>query len=580
MKIALAGPSVLIADPSPQQKAAITSWGLAKWDRKLQMISGQCSIALLDKLATICKLPPTAAACRSAMKLTEDAVDNERSRPTTSPKPSRYPVKADLYQHQIRAANMAGLIFGWYGPWKRWTAEHGNSGRAPRGFGLLFDMGTGKTLTSIAIMGAGWAAGEVSRVLIVSPASVSAVWPGELERYADFPFRATVMQGTKAKRLRALRSLAEETDEAVKVAVINYESVWRDDIFDEIKEFRPDMIICDESQRIKSHKAEQSKALHRLGDATPFKLILSGTPVQNAAADLWSQYRFLDPSIFGTSFYTFRNRYCVMGGFNRHQIIKYKHLDELVRKEHSIAYRVTKEEALDLPEQIFETRHVVLPESEIQLYARLKKESYLELENSGSVTAPTVLTKLLRLQQFTGGFLTNDNGVVEKVSEAKLKALEDLITDSVLTNGHKLVIFARFVPEIKAIMDLANSLFAHTRFYSESIWGDVPQSDRGQIVERFQADPDCVLFVGQIDTAGAGITLTAADTCVYYSTNFNYASYSQSLSRIHRIGQNNRCLYIHLVVDNTIDQHVLTALEKKQDLAHVVVDGWKQFFLQ
>ena len=111
-----------------------------------------------------------------------------------------------------------------------------------------------------------------------------------------------------------------------------------------------------------------------------------------------------------------------------------------------------------------------------------------------------------------------------------------------------------------------------------AIYGDIKKEERGAIVQRFQTDPETTVFVGQIDTAGTGITLTAADTCVYYSVNFNFATYSQSLSRIHRIGQKNRCTYIHLVVENTIDETILQALDKKEDLAKTVVDNWRAFF--
>ena len=141
----------------------------------------------------------------------------------------------------------------------------------------------------------------------------------------------------------------------LKVAVINYESTWREGIFEALLDYDADLIIADESQRIKTHNASQSKAMHELGDKARYKLILSGTPVQNEAVDIFSQYRFLDPTIFGMNFYAFRGRYCVMGGFNRKQIVQYRDLDALIKKEHSIAYRVTKEEALDLPEQTFET---------------------------------------------------------------------------------------------------------------------------------------------------------------------------------------------------------------------------------
>ena len=140
------------------------------------------------------------------------------------------------------------------------------------------------------------------------------------------------------------------------MAVINYESTWREGVFEALLDWDADMVIADESQRIKSHDAQQSRAMHQLGDKARYKLILSGTPVQNDAIDLYSQYRFLDPSVFGTNYYQFRNRYAIMGGFERRQIIGYRDMDELIRKEHSIAYRVTKEEALDLPEQTFENR--------------------------------------------------------------------------------------------------------------------------------------------------------------------------------------------------------------------------------
>ncbi len=166
-------------------------------------------------------------------------------------------------------------------------------------------------------------------------------------------------------------------------------------------DFDADLVIADESQRIKTHDAEQSKALHRLGDKARYKMILSGTPVQNEAIDIFSQYRFLDPTIFGSNFYAFRGRYCEMGGFNRKQVVGYRDLDQLIKKEHSVAYRVTKEEALDLPEQTFENRYITLSKKERDLYDRLRRDSFAELSDGGRITATTVLTKLLRLQQFT-----------------------------------------------------------------------------------------------------------------------------------------------------------------------------------
>lgn len=420
--------------------------------------------------------------------------------------------------------------------------------------------------------------GKIDRVLIVAPTSVVAVWPKEFQEFADFKYTCRTLLGDKTHRLRELNDLQKFPFKAMKVAVINYESTWREGIFEALQEYDADLIICDESQRIKTHDAEQSKALHKLGDQARYKLILSGTPVQNNAIDIYSQYRFLDSTIFGENFYKFRNRYAVMGGFNRKQIVGYKDLDGLIKKEHSIAFRITKNEAIDLPEQTFETRKVHFSKKEQELYNRIKRDSYAELDSGGQITATTVLTKLLRLQQLTGGFLVKDDASKpEQVSRAKLDALSDIIEDYVIGSGKKLVIFARFIAEVKAIIDLVTKLLPRG-MKQVAIYGDIKKEDRGDIVKQFQEDPSTTVFIGQIDTAGTGITLTAADTCVYYSKNFNYATYSQSLSRIHRIGQRNVCTYIDLEVDKTIDELISQSLAKKEDMAKTVVDDWRAYF--
>lgn len=439
-------------------------------------------------------------------------------------------------------------------------------------------MGCGKTLTAIAIAGAGYQMGNVERLLIVAPTSVVAVWPKELREYAKFKYTCKTLLGEKKQRIKQIDDLLKFPFKALKVAVINYESTWRPEILEKLKEFDADMVIADESQRIKTYDAAQSKAMHELGDQARYKLILSGTPVQTAAIDIWSQYRFLDKTIFGDNFFKFRGRYAIMGGYGNKKIVGYKDLEGLIKKEHSIAFRVTKDEALDLPEQTFETRKIQFSQKEKNLYERIKRDSYAELEGGGHITATTVLTRLLRLQQLTGGFLVQDDAQKPQlVSRAKLDALADIIEDYVIGSGKKLVIFARFIAEVKAIMELADKILPK-ELKQVAIYGDIKKEDRGDIVKQFQEDPETVLFIGQIDTAGTGITLTAADTCVYYSKNFNYATYSQSLSRIHRIGQRNCCTYIDLEIEGTIDELISKALSRKEDMAKTVVDNWRDFF--
>ena len=448
-----------------------------------------------------------------------------------------------------------------------------------KGFGLLFEMGCGKTLTAIAIAGAGYQMGKIDRLLIVAPTSVVAVWPKELREYAKFKYTCKTLLGEKQQRIKQIDDLLKFPFKALKIAVINYESTWRPEILEKLKEFDADMVIADESQRIKTYDAAQSKAMHELGDQARYKLILSGTPVQTAAIDIWSQYRFLDKSVFGENFFKFRGRYAIMGGYGNKKIVGYRDLEGLIKKEHSIAFRVTKDEALDLPEQTFIKRKVQLGKKEKDLYNQIKRSSYAELSNGDKITATTVLTRLLRLQQLAGGFLvTDDSDKPELVNTAKLDALQDIIEDYVLGAGKKLVIFARFIPEVTAIMKMIDKTFQKTGKKQVAIYGAIKKEDRGPIIKQFQEDPDTVIIVGQIDTLGVGVTLTAADTCVYYSKNFNYATYEQSLSRIHRIGQRNTCTYIDLETEGTVDEMIGKALARKEDMAKTVVDNWRDFF--
>ncbi len=561
MKIALIRGVVTIAELSNLDFQRLKNISGLRWNRTTRCMVGPVSLNLLDGLARYYKLPADMETKRQRLGKTRREIDAERLAEDPAPL-LPYPVKANLYKHQIRGANMALRAFG------------ALDAKTPGGgFGELFEMGCGKTLTTIAVAGALYNLGKIDRVLVVAPTSVCSVWPHDLNQFATFPWEARVLLGDKKKRLKALNELENWPFKALRIAVINYESTHRDGIFEALAAYKPDLIVCDESQRIKNPSAAQSKALHKLGDAAPFRMILSGTPVQNNAVDLYSQYRFLDPAVYGANFYAFKNRYCIMGGYGQHQIVGYRNMDELVEKEHSVAYRVTKEECLDLPQQTFINRYVQFADAEQAIYEQLRKSSFLELETGENVTATTILTMYLRLMQLTGGFLTADESTRPKqVNTAKLDALADIVDDYVVDAGKKLVIFARFRAEIAAI----ENLLRLRKIQYGSIYGDVPMEERGKIVEDFQTNPDTKVFVAQIQTAGLGITLHAASTAVFYSYDYNYANYAQALARIHRIGQRLPVTYIHLVVDGSIDEKILAALENKEDMAKTVVDSWRE----
>lgn len=561
MKIALIRGVVTIAELSNLDFQRLKNISGLRWNRTTRCMVGPVSLNLLDGLARYYKLPADMETKRQRLGKTRREIDAERLAEDPAPL-LPYPVKANLYKHQIRGANMALRAFG------------ALDAKTPGGgFGELFEMGCGKTLTTIAVAGALYNLGKIDRVLVVAPTSVCSVWPHDLNQFAAFPWEARVLLGDKKKRLKALNELENWPFKALRIAVINYESTHREGIYEALAAYKPDLIVCDESQRIKNPSAAQSKALHKLGDAAPFRMILSGTPVQNNAVDLYSQYRFLDPAVYGANFYAFKNRYCIMGGYGQHQVVGYRNMDELVEKEHSVAYRITKEECLDLPQQTFINRYVQFTDAEQAIYEQLRKSSFLELETGENVTATTILTMYLRLMQLTGGFLTADESTRPKqVNTAKLDALADIVDDYVVDAGKKLVIFARFRAEIAAI----ENLLRLRKIQYGSIYGDVPMEERGKIVEDFQTNPDTKVFVAQIQTAGLGITLHAASTAVFYSYDYNYANYAQALARIHRIGQRLPVTYIHLVVDGSIDEKILAALENKEDMAKTVVDSWRE----
>lgn len=457
-------------------------------------------------------------------------------------------IKGSLYAHQVRAYNFALNLVN----------------KGSKGIAYLMDMGTGKTITSIALVGSLLEQSKFHNLLIVCPKSIVGVWQEEFQKFADYRYALTVLDGSLEKKKSAFKYM---TGTALQVIVVNYESCWR--LESEIAKWKPDMIICDESSKIKNPTTSQSKALHRLGANSKLNLILTGTPITNNPLDFFSQYKFLDEQILGSSFYLFRNRYAVMGGYQNRLVVGYRHLAELVEKVHKIAYRIKIDDAVELPPFIDETRTITLEPKAQAMYKMIAEDCYAELNNETDVTARNILTQLLRLSQVTGGYIRNDNNNdALQVSSAKMDALEDIV-DTCVEEGRKVVVFARFVPEIEAI---ARMLQKKGIGYS-LIYGAT--KDRAEQVKKFQEDPETKVFVGQLQTTGMGLTLTAANVAVFYSLDFSYANYEQSRARIHRIGQKEKCLYIHLVCKNTVDEKVMKALQKKGDIAKLMVDDWR-----
>ena len=464
------------------------------------------------------------------------------------------PIKAYPYEHQRRAFEFACRLFG----------LTGHDPPMSHGVALLMEMGTGKSLTTIAVAGRLWLDHKVERMLIVAPLSILGVWQEELRKFANFEYSLVILNGSESKKIEKLRQMPTS---GLQVAVINYESAWR--MEQELAAWDADIIVCDEGHKIKTHNIAASKCMHRLGVKARYRMLLTGTIITNKVIDVFSPYKFLNPAVFGNSFYAFRNRYFDMSGYGMHTpVLKKNMADELSRRIHSIAFRATKAECLDLPDTTEIVRMVLLEMETISLYHDLARDSMLQLRE-GEVTAANVLTRLLRLSQLTGGFLREDGSARPiQMSDAKLTALADIV-DSAAQDGKKLVIIARFLTEINAITRMLQKKAIRYSLISGEI------NDRDEQVRRFQEDPDTTVFVGQIATAGLGITLTAADTMAFYSLDYSMSNFEQAKARIHRVGQRNPCTYIYLVAAGTVDEKVLQALRDKADLARVLIDEYR-----
>jgi SNF2 family DNA or RNA helicase len=434
---------------------------------------------------------------------------------------------------------------------------------------LLMDMGVGKSLTSIAIAGRLYLDGKASRVLIFAPASVLPVWEVEFAKFADFNYRLVVLNSSSVKCVKQLAAL--EASEAMQVVVVNYEKSWR--LEKELLAWKPELVVLDEMQRIKSPGAKQSKSICRICASAKYKIGATGTPVSQSPLDIYGQYKALDPSIFGSSVTAFKAKYAhevaLAGGGKMVVGIRQDALPDLTKKTHSIAYRVSKEECLDLPDTVDVERYCELDAAGRTAYNDLAKDSITQLSAGEIVVAQNVLTRILRLQQLTGGHAKDDTGKVHKVHNTKLALLEEVIDEA----PGKVVVFAKFTAEIDAIQALLNAkkIGPHCK-----IDGRTPMNERGMIVDVFQNAKNVKVFVAQTRAAGLGITLTAADTAVFYSPDFSVADYDQARGRLHRIGQQNKVTYIHLIARNTVDEKILESLRDKRDLSTTIVDHWRE----
>jgi SNF2 family DNA or RNA helicase len=410
-------------------------------------------------------------------------------------------------------------------------------------------------------------ANRLRRVLVVAPLGVLSVWEDELERHFAGDYRVVRLpKGSKrGLALAELHGLREIPSRPVFL-LINYELCWR--VLKDLLLWKPQVVIADESHQIKHHNARKSRALHRFADLEPppLRLILSGTPITNSPLDAYSQWRFLNPARFGTRYRSFKERYAIWGGYGGYELLSYRNLDELTKRVAADSFIIKKKDCLDLPASTDSIIRVASEPHTDKVYADMAHDLVAFITGADKpVTAPIILTKLLRLSQITGGFAKTDDGQIVDVGTEKREALRELLES---LDDKPVVIFARFLWEIGQCAGVAGKLERSARIIS----GTQDPYSRAESVKMFRSGKVNTLIC-QIATGGLGIDLSVAQYAIFYSLDYSSDHYIQARDRLHRIGQENPVTYYHLIMDKTIDGMILRALRNHRKVSDLILSS-------
>ena len=475
----------------------------------------------------------------------------------------KYKFKTKPYEHQLSALE------------KAWNKET---------FAFFMEMGTGKTKVLIDNMSMLYDKGKINGALIIAPKGVVKTWyeqelpthlPDHIENVSVL-WQANITKGQQEK----LETLYE-IETALHILIMNVEAFSTEKgrkFAEKFLSCHESLMAIDESTTIKNPGAIRTKNILKMRPLTKYRRILTGSPVTKNPLDLYSQFDFLDPyHLDFHSYYAFRNRYAEMATINARgrsiQVVKkFRNLDELSESIKPYSYRVLKEDCLDLPPKNFIKRHIQLTKEQRTIYDQMKKNA-LAILNGKVTSTVTVLTQLMRLHQITCGHFTADDDSVQEVKSNRVNELMDVLSE---TEG-KAIIWAHYQHDIEKIINTietkkdADQNLIYGPGSVVSYYGLTPQEERQDNIRKFQNDPDCRFLIGTPQTGGYGITLTQANTVIYYSNGYDLEKRLQSEDRAHRIGQKKSVTYVDLIAEDTVDEKIVKALRDKINIASEVM---------
>ncbi len=469
-----------------------------------------------------------------------------------------YRFKTKPYAHQLEALE------------KSWAQDT---------YALFMEMGTGKSKVLVDNIAMLYDRGAIRAALVVAPKGVYKNWdeiefPVHLPDHVEHTKVLWEPNITKKKQVE-LDTLFDDKGD-LKILIMNVEAFSTSKGLDFARRFLNifvgrALIGIDESTTIKNPTAKRTKNILSIGNLAKYRRILTGSPVTKSPLDLYSQCEFLDPYHLGhQSYYSFRARYANMidrnFGGRRVQIVgSYRRLPELTEKLQKFSYRVLKEDCLDLPPKVFTKRIVELTDEQKKIYAQMKRMAIAELDGKVMSTM-NVMTQLMRLHQVTCGHFKADDETITELKSNRINSLLELLDE---TEG-KVIIWANYRADIKNIVTALKKAYGEAS--TVEYHGGVDSTLRQEHIALFQQkNGPTRYFVGNAQTGGYGITLTAASTVVYYSNSYDLEKRLQSEDRAHRIGQTGSVTYVDLMAENTIDERIVKALNKKINIANEIM---------
>jgi len=418
------------------------------------------------------------------------------------------------------------------------------------------EQGTGKTASAI------WAAdylldqGHIKRVLVVCPLSImDSAWREDLFTFA--PHRSVeVIYGTPKKRKQLLAQGAD-------FAIINYDGIAI--CFDEIVAGGFDLIIVDEATHYKNAQSKRWKTMNKLVGDDTWLWMMTGTPAAQSPLDAYGLAKLIDPASVPRFFGSFRDM--VMHKITQFRWVVKPESSDLVYRVLQPAIRFTKEECLDLPEMTYVKRKVELTRQQQLYYDKLKKNHLMTIgeDEVSAVNSAVAINKLLQIS--AGAVYTDDGDTLEFDIKHRYNVLREVIDES----SQKVLIFVPF----KHTIDILVDKLRNDGLTTEVIRGDVPVAKRTDIFKRFQTVDDPKILVIQPQSAAHGVTLTAANTVVWWGPTPSLETYAQANARVHRSGQKHPCTVVQLQ-GSPVEKRIYSLLDSRINVHTKMTDLYKE----